>query len=61
MKLAEWIAQQGMKRKDFAKKARLSAPYVTELCQGTVWPSRPVAKRIARVTGKDVMPNDFMI
>lgn len=60
MKLSDYIAKSGIKRQDFATLIGVSQGYVTQLCQGVVWPGREVAMRIAEVTGGAVTPNDFI-
>ena len=60
MKITEYLADAGIKRKHFASKIRVSQSYVTMICKGEIWPSHDVMKRIIRETGGAVMPNDFI-
>lgn len=60
MKLAQWLDGHNVKRKDFAAKIGRSAAYITDLCQGTCWPSRDVAAAIMAETNGDVTPIDFL-
>lgn len=60
MKLSQWLDEQGIHRIRFAMLAGISQPYVTELCQGSKWPSRDVAVKIMKATAGAVTPNDFL-
>ena len=61
MKLAEWLAQNGMKRGEFARAVGLSAGAVTQICnQPNAWVSRDTAETILRVTAGAVTPNDLI-
>lgn len=60
MRLAEYLKSKGIKRGDFAREIDVSAGWITSLCDGTGWPSREVAERIARVTSGQVTADDFL-
>lgn len=60
MKLAEYLASQGIKRGDFAERIGVSGGRVTQLCDEGGWPSRDVAERIATETGGAVTADDFL-
>ena len=60
MKITEYLAAAGMKRKHFASLIGVSQGYVTMICKGKLWPSHDVMVRIMRETGGAVMPNDFI-
>jgi 3,4-dihydroxy 2-butanone 4-phosphate synthase/GTP cyclohydrolase II len=60
MRLAEYLKERGIKRGDFARDIDVSAGWITSLCDGTGWPSRDVAEKIARVTGGAVTADDFL-
>lgn len=59
MKLAEYLDLHGIKRRDFARRIGVSNGWVTSLCDGTGWPSRDVAEKIAAETSGDVTADDF--
>lgn len=61
MKLADWLKEQRMSRKDFADEIGVVRSYVTELCQHSKWPSRDVVTRIQAATSGAVSANDFLI
>lgn len=60
MKLADWLKENGVKRREFAARIGVSNGRVTQLCEEAAWPSRSVAERIAAVTGGAVTPDDFL-
>lgn len=60
MKLAEYLESKSIKRGDFAVSIGVTAGWITSLCDGSGWPSRDVAEKIAAVTGGDVTANDFL-
>lgn len=61
MKLAEWLAQTGTRRAEFARTIGLSAGAVTQICnQPNAWVSRETAATILRATEGAVTPNDFL-
>lgn len=60
MLLADWIRKRGITRKDFAGLIGVSPPYITALCDNTVWPGKDVAGRISEATGGEVTPSDFL-
>lgn len=61
MKLGEYLSAKEINRCDFAREIGVTAGWVTALCDGTGWPSRNVAERIARVTGGEVTADDFLV
>lgn len=60
MRLAEYLEAKGIKRGDFAREVGVSAGWVTSLCDGSGWPSRDVAEKIARATNGEVTASDFV-
>ena len=60
MRLADWIRKEGITRREFAGLVGVSPPYITALCDNTVWPGKDVAGRINEVTGGQVTPGDFL-
>lgn len=60
MKLAEYLESKSIKRGDFAASIGVTAGWITSLCDGSGWPSRDVAEKIAAVTEGDVTADDFM-
>lgn len=59
MKLAAWLNENGVKRRDFAQRIGVSNGWVTCLCDGTGWPSREIAEKIAAETSGAVTADDF--
>lgn len=59
MKLAEWLAREGVKRKEFAEMIGVTPSYVTAICADTLWPGRETAQRIEVATKGEVTPSDF--
>lgn len=59
MRLSDYLETRSIKRGDFARAVGVSAGWITSLCDGTGWPSREVAERIAKATAGIVTPNDF--
>jgi DNA-binding transcriptional regulator YdaS (Cro superfamily) len=60
MLLKDWLDREKMKRTHFAERIGVSSSYVTQICDGTLWPGREIVGRIAEVTGGEVTANDFM-
>lgn len=60
MRLSEYLKSKDIKRSDFAQSIGVTGGWVTQLCDGSGWPSREVAEKIAAVTGGDVTANDFL-
>ncbi len=60
--LARYLAEhrQTLTRAAFAKRARISAPYLTELAAGRKGPSLRVALRIERATGGAVRAAELL-
>lgn len=60
MKLAEYLDLHDIRRGEFARLIGVSGGRVTQLCDGSGWPSRDVAERISAVTEGVVTANDFL-
>lgn len=60
MLLSDWLARERVTQKAFAERISVSQSHITGLCDGTSWPSRKVARRIARETGDEVTADDFL-
>ncbi|MDE3174526.1 MAG: 3,4-dihydroxy-2-butanone-4-phosphate synthase [Pseudomonadota bacterium] len=61
MKLADWLAQNSVKRVDFARRIGVSPGAITLICrEDGAWASRETAERIVAETGGAVTPNDFL-
>lgn len=60
MKLAEYLELNEIKRTDFAEKIGKSQSYITQLCQGQIWPSHDVMVAIFEATDGQVTANDFI-
>jgi len=60
MKLAEYLELKSIKRGEFAQSIGVTGGWITSLCDGSGWPSREVAERIARVTEGAVTADDFL-
>ena len=60
MKLADYLSQNDIKRFKFAELIGVSQSYVTQLCQGHVWPGREIVQRIMDATDGMVRANDFV-
>ena len=60
MKLAEYLALRSIRRNEFAASIGVTAGRITQLCDGSGWPSRDVAERISAVTGGAVTADDFL-
>lgn len=60
MTLADFLKKKNIRQADFADRIGKSAPYVSMICRGQIWPSRDVIHRIVEVTGGKVTANDFM-
>ena len=60
MRLAEYLESKGIKRNEFAQSIGVTGGWITALCDGTGWPSREVAEKIAAATAGDVTANDFL-
>jgi len=60
MKLAEYLESKGIKRGEFAQSIGVTGGWITALCDGSGWPSREVAEKIALATEGDVTANDFL-
>jgi transcriptional regulator with XRE-family HTH domain len=60
MKLSEYLSTRRITRRDFAARIGVSNGRITQLCDGSGWPSREVAEKIAVETGGDVTADDFL-
>jgi transcriptional regulator with XRE-family HTH domain len=60
MKLAQYLAREGLSQKQFAVRAGLSTGTVSLLVRDLVWISRDAAQRIKKATGGKVTANDFV-
>jgi transcriptional regulator with XRE-family HTH domain len=60
MKLADYLSAKNIKRTDFAGMVGVSQSYITQICQGQIWPGRDIALRIMEATDGQVGPNDFL-
>lgn len=60
MRLADYIADRGLKRIEFARAVGVSPSHLSHLCSGDGWPGRDVAMRIRRATAGAVTPDDFL-
>jgi len=60
MKLADYLAREGISQKEFAKRAGLSTATVSLLVRGLVWVSRDAAAKIARASKGKVTADDFV-
>lgn len=61
MKLSEYLELHSIKRGEFASSIGVTGGWITSLCDGSGWPSRDVAERIARVTDGAVTADDFLV
>jgi 3,4-dihydroxy 2-butanone 4-phosphate synthase/GTP cyclohydrolase II len=59
MDLAGWLERTRTPRSAFARAIGVSPGRITQICEGEL-PSLDLAERIARETGGDVTPNDFV-
>ena len=60
MKLSEYLELNKVKRGDFARRIGVTGGWITQLCDGTGWPSREVAERILAETDGAVSADDFL-
>ena len=60
MKLADYLARQGISQKEFATRSGLSTGTVSLLVRDMVWISRDAAQKIAVATRGKVTANDFV-
>jgi 3,4-dihydroxy 2-butanone 4-phosphate synthase/GTP cyclohydrolase II len=60
MKLSEYLELHNIRRGEFAREIGVSGGRVTQLCDGSGWPSREVAEKISAVTDGAVTANDFL-
>ena len=60
MKLVDYLLANNIRRTDFADMVGVSQSYVTQLCQGQIWPGREIVTKILEVTDGQVTPNDFV-
>lgn len=60
MKLASWLEEKNINRRDFAGRIGVSEVAVTRYLNGDRIPRRAHMLRIAEVTSGEVTANDFM-
>ncbi len=60
MFLERWLAENAIRRNKFAASVGVVPSYVTALCNGEIWPSRAVMRRIVAATDGAVGPQDFL-
>ena len=60
MKLAAYLAREGLTNVAFARHTGLSEGTVSLLARDEIWLSRDTASRIVEATGGEVTPNDFL-
>lgn len=58
--LAEWLLEKDIKRYEFADMIEMSPSYVTQLCDGTIWPGRDVVEKIIKVTKGAITADSFI-
>lgn len=61
MKLSDYLQANSVRRGDFARTINVTPGWITQLCDGSGWPSRDVAEKIAAATGGMVTANDFAV
>lgn len=61
MKLSEYLDLHEIKRGEFARRIGVTGGWITQLCDGTGWPSREVAEKIVVETGGKVTADDFLL
>ncbi len=59
MVISDWLSQNSVSQKDFARQIGVTANAVCQWCNGIRIPRRKEMKRIYRQTGGAVQPNDF--
>jgi 3,4-dihydroxy 2-butanone 4-phosphate synthase/GTP cyclohydrolase II len=59
MKLDDYLRDRNITRTAFAVSVGITPGWVTWLCNGSGWPSRGLAERIAAATDGTVTANDF--
>lgn len=60
MRLSAWLAREGIKQGEFAKRVGVSGATISDLCRHKIWLSRPLAARIELETGGEVTAADFV-
>jgi 3,4-dihydroxy 2-butanone 4-phosphate synthase / GTP cyclohydrolase II len=60
MRLSEYLDLKGIRRTEFAQRIGVTSGWITQLCDGSGWPSRDVAERIAAETAGAVTADDFL-
>ena len=61
MKLAAYLAREGMTNAAFSRATGLSEGTVSLLSRDEIWLSRDTATKIFEATGGEVTPNDFLM
>lgn len=59
MKLADYLATEGISNAEFARRTGLSEGTISLLVRGESWLSKGTADRIFEATAGRVTPNDF--
>lgn len=59
MRLAEYLAQEGMTQADFARKIGQEQATIARYCTGKRTPQPEVMRKIVQATRGQVQPNDF--
>ena len=59
MRLADWLAREGVTRTAFAERIRVKPSHITGLCNGASYPSMKLAQAIKRETNGAVTPDDW--
>jgi 3,4-dihydroxy 2-butanone 4-phosphate synthase / GTP cyclohydrolase II len=60
MKLAAYLAREGLTNAAFARQTGLSEGTVSLLSRDEIWLSRVTASKIFEATNGEVTPNDFL-
>jgi transcriptional regulator with XRE-family HTH domain len=60
MKLLDYLSQNNLSQKEFAKRSGLSRGTISLLCRGATWLSREAAVKIGKASRGRVSANDFV-
>lgn len=60
MRLADYLAREGITNAAFARATGLSEATISLLCRGESWLSRDTAETILKATNGEVTPTDFL-
>lgn len=61
MKLAAWIAREGLTNAEVSRRTGLSEGTISLLCRDEIWLSRQTATTLFEFTNGEVTPNDFLL